>query len=231
MSSIKKKEAVEQLLHDVHNHHLNHRSREVYLHSYFGEFEEELGVEYRMAAMFIKNLHILDSQNHQNILVHLHSDGGEWSDGMAIYNAVRSIKSSVTMLGYAQTSSMSGVILQSADKRVLMPDCEVMIHHGSIGVNDNAMAVKSAVDRNERCCRRMLEIFAQRALHGKFFVERNYKIKKIMSFIDSKIRQYSDWYLGAEEAVYYGFADGVLGHKGFEDMAKIRKIRKNKSIL
>lgn len=227
---VKKKEAVEQLLHDVHNHHLNHHSRESYLHGYFGEFEDEPGVEYRMAATFIKNMHILESQNSQNILVHMHTLGGNWSDGMAIYDTIRSLKSSVTILTYAQASSMSGIILQAADKRVLMPDCEFMIHHGSISVEDNSMAVKSAVDRNERSCRRMLQIFAQRALTGKFFAERNYKIKKIMSFIDSKIKQYSDWYLSADEAVYYGFADGVLGQKGFETIAKIKKVRKNKTI-
>jgi ATP-dependent Clp protease, protease subunit len=226
--SIKRKEAVEQLLHDVHNHYLNHRSREVYLHSYFGEVEEEPGVEYRMASTFVKNLHILESQNHQNILVHMHSDGGEWSDGMAIFNTIRCLKSSVTILAYAQASSMSGVILQAGDKRVLMPDCHVMIHYGSIALDDNATAAKHAVDQNEKENKRMLEVFARRAINGKYFTERNYKLKRIMSFIDSKIRYYSDWYLNAEEAVYFGFADGILGEKGYEDMTKIRKSRKIK---
>ncbi len=222
-----KKVSIEQLVSDIHGHNLNHQSREVYLHGYLDVYEEqEPGVDYRMATAFIKNLHILESQNHQNILIHMHTIGGNWADGMAMYNSIRLSKSPVTILSYAQASSMSGIILQAADKRVLMPDCEVMIHHGSIDISDNTMAAKSAIDQNEKYCKRMLQIFAQRAMAGKYFKERNYGLKKTMGFIDSKIKQSSDWYLDSNEAVYYGFADGILGEKGFESLAKIRSIRK-----
>ena len=222
----KKVTAIEQLISDVHNNNVNHHSREVYLHVHIGYDDEEPGVDYRMATTFIKNLHILEAQNHQNILIHMHTIGGSWSDGMAMFNSIRLARSPVTILSYAQASSMSGIILQGADKRILLPDCEVMIHHGSISLSDNTMAAKSAIDQNERYCKRMLQIFAQRAILGKYFTDRNYGLKKTMSFIDSKIRQSSDWYLNAEEAIYYGFADGILGEKGFESIAKIRSGRK-----
>jgi ATP-dependent Clp protease protease subunit len=156
----------------------------------------------------------------------MHTIGGSWSDGMAIFNTIRLSKSPITIMAYAQASSMSGIVLQAADKRILMPDCELMIHHGSISVEDNTMAAKSAIDQNEKNCKRMLEIFAQRAVSGKYFTDRNYGIKKTMSFIDAKIRQSSDWYLTAEESIYYGFADGIFGEKGFESITKIRRGRK-----
>jgi ATP-dependent Clp protease protease subunit len=229
--SPKKVTAIEQLISDVHGHNINHHSRELYLHGHIDVYEEEEpGVDYRMATMFIKNLHILEAQNNQNILVHMHTIGGSWSDGMAIYNSLRLCSSSITIMAYAEASSMSGIVLQAADKRILMPDCELMIHHGSISVEDNTMAAKSAIDQNEKNCKRMLEIFAQRAVNGKYFTDRKYSLRKIMNFIDGKIKQTSDWYLTSEEAVYYGFADGIYGGKGFESMNKIRSGRKKKDI-
>lgn len=223
----RKKVSIEQLISEIHNHHINHLNREIYLHGYM-ETEEEPGVDYRMATSFVKNLHILSFQNKQSILIHMHTIGGNWSDGMAIFNSIRLCASPIVILGYAQASSMSGIIFQAADKRVLMPDCEIMIHHGSLSMDDTAMAVKSAVDQSEKACRRMLQIFAERAVEGKYFKERNYSIRRAMTFIDQKIRNAGDWYLSAEEAVYYGFADGILGEKGFENISKIRSTRKRK---
>jgi ATP-dependent Clp protease protease subunit len=222
----KKVTSIEQLISDVHNHNINNQSRELYLHGHIDSYEEEPGVDYRMSTSFIKNIHLLQSQSSKNILVHMHTIGGSWHDGMAMFNSMRFSKCPITILAYAQASSMSGVVLQAADKRILTPDCELMIHHGSISLDDNTMAVKSAVDQNEKYCKRMLQIFAQRAILGKYFKDRNYGIKKTMSFIDSKIRQSSDWYLSAEESVYYGFSDGILGDKGFESLSKIRSGRK-----
>jgi ATP-dependent protease ClpP protease subunit len=217
--------SAEQLISEIHTHHINHLSREIYLHGY-ADAEEEPGVEYRMATSFVKNLHILDMQGAGNILVHMHTIGGNWSDGMAIFNAMQMSRSPVTILGYAQASSMSGIVFQGADKRVLMPDCEIMIHHGSVSIEDTTMAVKSAVAQNEKYCNRMLQIFAERAIMGRYFKERKYSVRRTMTFIDQKIRQNGDWYLMPDEALYYGFADGIYGEKGFDTQKRIRSGRK-----
>lgn len=138
-------------------------------------------------------------------------------------NAVRFSKSPVTMLTYAQASSMSGVVLQCADKRVLMPDCEFMLHHGSIYIENDSVRARSAIENNDRACKRMLQIFANRAKIGPYFLEKECTDAKIQKFFDDKLSQKGDWYPTAEEAVYYGLADGILGDKGFETIAKIRK--------
>lgn len=217
--------SAEQLISEIHIHHINHLSREIYLHGY-ADAEEEPGVEYRMATSFVKNLHILDMQGAGNILVHMHTIGGNWSDGMAIFNSIQMSRSPITILGYAQASSMSGVVFQAADKRVLMPDCEIMIHHGSVSIEDTAIAVKSAVTQNDKYCERMLRIFAERAIMGKYFTDRKYSVRRTMTFIDQRIRQNGDWYLMPDEAVYYGFADGIYGEKGFDTQKRIRSGRK-----
>ena len=46
----------------------------------------------------------------------------------------------------------------------------------------------------------------------------------VVKFIDQKIRKLGDWNLSAEEAVYYGFCDGVFGSSGYETLENIRKI-------
>lgn len=216
---------IEQLISEIHDYQINSSTRELYLHSHF-EAGEDPGVEYRMACTFVKNLHILDSQNSRCILVHMHTDGGIWGDGMAIFNSIRFSRSPVTILAYAQASSMGGVVFQAADKRVMMPDCELMIHHGSIAVDENTVAAKSHIDQNQRFSKRMLKVFAQRAVSGPYFKERKYSLGRTINWIDSKIKQMGDWFLTAEEAVYYGFADGIVGEKKFENMAKLRTGRK-----
>lgn len=227
----KRKDALEQLIGDIHSYNINHHTREIYLHSIAGTTDDEPGVDYRMATSFVKNLHILSQQSRKNILVHMHTIGGNWLDGMAMFHAIRLINAPVTILAYAQASSMSGILLQAADNRILMPDCEVMIHYGSIALSDNSMAVKSAIDMNEMYCERMLTIFARRAINGEYFKNKDFTLEKTKSYIDRKIKQKSDWYLTAEEAVTFGFADGILGEKRCENINKIRSGRKLKEVL
>ena len=42
----------------------------------------------------------------------------------------------------------------------------------------------------------------------------------------SQLANKSDWILDANEAVYYGFADGVLGSKKYPNIEAIKKIIK-----
>lgn len=229
MQRIIKKSEFEQLIFDIHQNNVNYHTREIYMHStHAGSIPvEEPGVEYSMATSFVKNLHLLDNKDqNSNILVHMHIIGGNWTDGMAVFNAVQFSKSPVVMISYAQASSMSGVILQSADKRVLMPDCEFMLHYGSVNVDGHSLAVSSQVEMNNKCNNRMLQLFSERAITSDYFKERKFSIRKVMNFFDKKLKEKSDWYLTSEEAVYYGLADCVLGDKGFETIEKIRRISK-----
>lgn len=214
---------LEQLVAEVHLHNINVRNREIYIHgAYNTHVEGDPGVEFQMSTTFIKNLHILDSQNNNNILTHIQSPGGDWYDGMAMFNAIRTCKSPVTMIGYAQTSSMSGILLQSADLRLLMPDCMFMIHHGSVTLNNNTIAAKSYMDVESMVCKRMLQIFARRAAKsGKYFKKKKMDETAVVRFIDRKIHNKSDWYLTAQEAVCLGFADGIIGEKYNMDTIRI----------
>lgn len=219
---------INQLITNVHDYGINVNSREIYLHGHYGweaaVGDSEPGVEYRMANSFIKNLNILERQSKTNILVRMMSVGGEWNCGEAIFSSIRQSPAPVAMIAYAQASSMSGVILQAADLRLLASHTtEYLIHSGSIFVDDSSIAAKSAVEINEKNYRKMLEIFSQRAVGGHYFQDRNFGVKQIARYIDRKIRDKSDWYVDPQQAIDLGLIDGVLGDKGFETIEKARR--------
>ena len=105
-------------LYDFHNYGCNLRTREIFLHNHFGNNDEENpGVEYKMSNTFIKNLRSLDQENNSDVLIHMQSVGGEWADGMAIFDAITMCRSKVNIIVYGQAESMSSIILQAADRR------------------------------------------------------------------------------------------------------------------
>ena len=216
----------QQVLYDLHNHGINPQTRDIYLHShYIKEEEDEPGVDYRQATTFIKNLQFLDQPQFRPILVHLHSQGGSWDDGMAIFNAVQISQSYVTMLAYAQASSMSGVILQSAHLRIMMPDCHFLMHHGnSGGTVVHPFGLKNEAELQMRATKRMLRIFAERAIVGPYFKKKkSNNVNAIYNFFDKKLKTEVDWYLDAEEAVSYGLADCVLGCDAYPNIQSLRE--------
>jgi ATP-dependent protease ClpP protease subunit len=55
----------------------------------------------------------------------------------------------------------------------------------------------------------MLKIYAERCQHGPFFKEKGWSVEQIMEYIDKQIKEKSDWWLSAAEAVHYGFCDEI----------------------
>jgi len=225
----KRKEQLEQILSDLHNLNCNLYTREVYMHGYYNDYDEP-GVEYRMATTFEKNIRLLDQQDQTNILVHMHTFGGEWNDGMAMYDIIRFVKSPVTIIGYSWARSMSSIIPQAADLRILLPDCDFMVHYGWYGEENQWTAAMSSMEYAKRSEERMLRVYAKRCINGEYFQNRYKSLteEKVMEFLDKKMRERGDWWIGSEEAVYYGFADGVLGQPGFETFEKTRIKKKVK---
>jgi ATP-dependent protease ClpP protease subunit len=219
---------LEQILTDTHSYGINPFTREMFLHGFYGDDNEEPGVEYRMATAFEKNIRTLDQENQNNILVHMHTIGGFWNDGMGIFNAIEFTRSPITIVAYAHARSMSSIILQAATNRVMMPDADFMIHFGYEGNEDHYLAFISGAEASKKAAIRMLRIYAKRCINGQHFRMR-YKTlteEKVMNFLQKKMQEKGDWWLDAEQAVYYGFADGVMGQPGYENFDKIRTKKK-----
>jgi len=218
----------EDQLYDIHTHCVNIATREIYLHGTYAE-NEESDVEYRMATTFIKNLHLLERQNNDPIIIHMHTVGGDWNDGMAILDSIRLSPCPTVSINYAHASSMSSIIPQAADRRLIMPSADVVIHYGTISLEDQiSTAAKSTIEWNQRSARRMIEMYLARCRDGTYFKDNGMTDKQIVKFLDNKMRYYTDWYLTAEQAVDYGFMDAVMGSRGYETMEKIKNVRKRR---
>lgn len=211
------------LLTTIHYFSVDVANREIYLHSYINEADEEGGVDFRSAITFEKNLRHLNNISSDPILVHMHLPGGEWQDCLGMFDAIKYSQAKVAILAYAKAESCSSVLLQAADLRVLMPNTNVLIHYGFLSLDgEHSKAAASSIQWNEKECDKMIDIFTDRCMHSMIAKEKNWKKMMARKHITSQIANKCDWILTADEAVYYGFADGVLGSKKFPTINHIK---------
>jgi ATP-dependent protease ClpP protease subunit len=185
--------------------------------------EEDPGVEYRMTASFYKNIRILDCINKEPIIIHMFSDGGEWDAGMAIFDAISLCQSYVTIIAYGQASSMSSIILQAADKRVMMPNSHFMAHYGSVSCGGDHLSAHNYAKVDKKNTETMIDIYTDGCVKGKYFKEHYTEVteEKVRNYLKRKLKD-GDWYLDPNEAVYYGFADAVLETRKFPSIDSLK---------
>lgn len=214
---------------NIHSHGIDLKNREIYLHSYICDSEEEPGVDYRSAIIFEKNIRYLNTLSIEPIFIHMHLPGGMWSDCLGIYDAIKFSKSKTILLAYGSVESASSVILQAADIRLLMPNTNVLIHYGSFSINDeHSKAAASSVQWNEKECDKMVEIFTEKCSSSIMAKSKNWKKMMARKHIISQLANKCDWILTANEAVEYNFADGVYGSKRYSDIEEIKNLAKRK---
>ena len=213
----------------IHSHNVDVQNREIYLHSYFSESEEESGVDYRSAVVFEKNLRYLNLLSLEPILVHMHLPGGDWQDCLGMYDCIKASKADVIILAYAKAESSSSFLLQAADLRILMPNTNVMIHYGSFTLDgEHSKAAVSSIQWNEKECDKMIDVFTDRCMNSSICKEKNWKKMRAKKHIVSQLSNKCDWILTSEEAVQYGFADGILGSKKFPNIDYLKTYIKRK---
>ena len=142
---------------------------------------------------------------------------------MAIYDAIQMCRSHVTILVYGQAESMSSIILQAADLRVMTPNAHFMSHYGSGGFSTDYLSNQNGAKFDKAITNIMFDIYADSCVRGKFFKE-HYKSPtedKVKAYLQRKLKS-GDWYLNAHESVYYGFADGVMGSRKLENIDKLK---------
>lgn len=205
---------------DIHDYNIDVKSRTIYLNNYPSIIDDSnAGVDHKMVSNFIKNIRILDSIAKSPIFIHMHSIGGSLYDGMAIYDAITACDSYVTMIAYGQAESTSSIILQAADLRIMMPSAYFMLHFGSSSYSANYLDVIKSIEFEKKYTEKTINCYVDCLVKSKFYKEelKSPSTKRARSFLLKKLYQ-GDWYLDAQEAVYYGFADGVLGDKLYKSM-------------
>jgi ATP-dependent protease ClpP protease subunit len=196
----------------IHDYDIDVESFTIYLMGCEDHPQEDFvepGVEYRMANRFIRNLNYLSTKNSNDpILVIMKTCGGEWQEGMAIYDAIIACPNHVTVVNFTHARSMSSLILQAADKRIMMPNSTFMFHAGTFGFEGTCKQLKTEFHENERDLETMLDIYIDAMqTHGIMSEKSRAQIKRwLVSQMDKK----EEVYFTAEQAVEYGFADEIF---------------------
>jgi ATP-dependent Clp protease protease subunit len=193
---------------DLNSDTLDVENRIIYLNEK-DDTVETPGVDYRMAQTFIKNINSLQNISDDPIIIYMQTVGGCWYSGMGIYDAIKLSKCKVTMIGYSLLCSMGSIIMQSADRRILMPNCAFMCHYGTTNASGDFLSAHNYARFDKINMQTMIDIYAAKCQNGEFFKERGDSLSKIKSYIKRKLKD-GDWYMAAEEAVHYGFADTIM---------------------
>ena len=158
-------------------------------------------IDDNISNLVVAQLLFLESENpEKDISIYINSPGGSISAGLAIYDTMQFISSSVSTLCIGQSASMGALLLAGGDKgkRYVLPNSRIMIHQPLGGFQGQASD---------------FEIHAKEILHMKKVVNEilakhtGQTIKKIEKDTDR------DNFLDANAAIKYGIVDKVLNER------------------
>lgn len=108
---------------------------------------DEIGYWGITALDFVRELSAL---NATEIALHINSPGGDVFDGIAIYNAIRNHPATVTSHVDGLAASAASFIACAADRTVMQPQAQMMIHEASglcIGPADDMRAMAELLEK------------------------------------------------------------------------------------
>ena len=162
-------------------------------------------VEDHMANLIVAQLLFLESENpDKDIHLYINSPGGSVTAGMAIYDTMQFIKSSVSTMCIGQAASMGAVLLAGGEKgkRFCLPHSRVMIHQPLGGFQGQATDIE---------------------IHAREILLIREKLNQILAdhtgqSLDT-ISQDTDRdnFMSSDDAVAYGLIDEVLSSRPTSD--------------
>lgn len=154
-------------------------------------------IDDNMANSIVGQLLYLDSINHDDINIYINSPGGSITSGMAIYDTMNFVKSSVSTICVGMAASMAAFLLSSGEKgkRFCLPNSEVMIHQPLGGAQGQATEIKIAAERILKLKEKLNKILSSNT---------GQELSKIE--VDTE----RDYFLSAEEALEYGIIDKII---------------------
>lgn len=196
---------------DLASNHIYLFGAEAYQAGNGGGDDSEPGIEYVIANRFIRNMNLCMRVNPDKaIVIHMKTNGGHWEEGMAIYDMIKSCPVPVTILSYTHARSMSSLIFQAANKRVMMPNSSFMFHDGTLSIEGTVKQVVSAIDFGKISDATMMSIYVQ-AMKSQGKMKKRSK-KAIEEWVRTQMDKKEDVYLTASQAVEYGFADQIFDY-------------------
>ena len=209
-----------ELIFDIHNFNINADTRELFLQPSYDVENEEAEIDHRMATTLIKNMRFLDSQDDKPIIIHMCSCGGSWEYGLAIYDVISMSKSVVYLIAYGYASSMSSIVLQAADCRIMSKNAYFMLHDGYDFWDGTSKGLVTHAEEASKATEKMINIYLEKCRQGPYFKQKDMTDARIKKFIRNKIDSKQEWYLSPNEAIEHGFADYILedNYQNIEEM-------------
>lgn len=138
--------------------------------------------------------------------VYFNSPGGLVTDGIAMYNTLRSYKGKKVGIVTGLAASIASVVLMACDEIRVAKGAYVMIHNPSGGAKGGADDLRTAAETLESMRSELLDIYEART---------GCERKKLEKMLDAET------YMTAEEALECGFADKV---ETFEARIELRAV-------
>lgn len=152
------------------------------------------------ASEFVQALDALPDDTSE-IRLHINSPGGEVFEGIAIMNALRNHPASVTAVVDGLAASAASFIAVSADKVLMNPNTELMIHDAWGIAIGPAEDMHSMGDRLNALSDNIASVYAARTGGAA---------------ADWRPAMLAETWYSASEAVAAGLADGILGQEDVE---------------
>lgn len=172
---------------------------EIYIDGYIGQ--GDFFAEGVTAKWMREQVKAMPKDTALNITVNINSGGGDVIEGFAIYDYLQSLKKSghyITTVGQGIVGSIATVIFQAGDKRELHPNTEFFIHNPYVtpfGEPMDASKAGALADMLKKTEEKILD----------FYVKHTNKSED-----DIRVKMNAQTSFSADEAVEWGFADGVL---------------------
>jgi len=222
--------AIHDSVRAIHDWNVDVRKHHIYLVGEGKDYDNdsdlsEPGVEYQMVSRFIKNLQILsDLDPIRPILIHQKTCGGDWTEGMAVYDTIKYSTNPIVILNYTHARSMSSIFFQAADKRVMMPHSYFLFHEGTLDVGGTYKGVVTNVEWAKKEHPVMLDIYARRMKERGRFAKRS--LDDIKKMLENLMDKKEDVFLSAQEAVSWGLADSIFDGRWDKLTKYLRKPKK-----
>ncbi len=151
-----------------------------------------------VANSIIAQLLFLDSQSSkEDIKLYINSPGGQVTSALAIYDTMQYVKADVSTICIGMAASGAALLLAAGakNKRMVLPNSEVLIHQVMGGAQGQATDIDIHAKHILNVKKRLNEILAEHT--GK-------PVEKIEKDADR------DYFMSAEEAKQYGIVDKII---------------------
>ncbi|MGE0329697.1 MAG: ClpP-like prohead protease/major capsid protein fusion protein [Ramlibacter sp.] len=159
----------------------------------YGDIGESWWEETTTAAQFVKDINALDVSE---ITVRINSLGGSVTDGLAIHNAIKRHKATVTTEVDGMAFSIASLIASAGDKRRMSANAMWMVHAPWTYMAGNSTELRDMADQLDTWAKAMATSYA--AATGRDHAE------MLALLTDGK-----DHYYTADEALAAGFIDEI----------------------